>query len=148
LPANNGKTDNLATAVSEVSDRVSNLIREEIELAKAEVGRKATSLLKGTIAIAAGAVFGFFAIIIGLEALAWGLDAWLVQGAGAIWNGFAIVFGILAILAILSFALASRLLKRGAPPTPTMAIDEAKRIRETVAAKTEAEVPTRTEIEA
>ena len=139
MAANNGKTDNLATTVGEVSDRITNLIREEIELAKAEVGRKAISLLRGTIAIAAGAVFGVFAIFIGLEALAWGLDAILIQGAGDIWVGFLIVFGILAILAVLSFAIASRLLKRGAPPTPTMAIDEAKRIRETVAVKTEGE---------
>ena len=125
--------------MTEVSERVSNLIREEIELAKAEVGRKASSLLKGTVAIVAGAVFGVFAIFIGLEALAWGIDSLIVQGAGAIWQGFAIVFGVLAILAVLAFAVASRLLKRGAPPTPTMAIDEAKRIRETVAAKTEVE---------
>ena len=126
--------------MSEVSERVSNLIREEIELAKAEVGRKATTLLKGTIAVVAGAVFGVFAIFIGLEALAWALNAVLVPGAGSIWEGFAIVFGILAILAILAFVVASRLLKRGAPPTPTMAIDEAKRIRETVATKSEVEV--------
>ena len=139
MPASNGKPDNLATAVSEVSDRVSNLIREEIELAKAEVGRKASSLLKGTVAIVAGAVFGVFALIIGLEAAAWALNALLVPGAGDIWEGFLIVFGVLAILAVLAFAMASRLLKRGAPPTPTMAIDEAKRIRETVAAKTEIE---------
>ena len=125
--------------MSEVSDRVSNLIREEIELAKAEVGRKATSLLKGTIAIVAGAVFGVFAIVIGLEAAAWALNALLVPGAGDIWEGFLIVFGVLAILAVLAFATATRLLKRGAPPTPTMAIDEAKRIRETVAAKSEVE---------
>jgi Putative Actinobacterial Holin-X, holin superfamily III len=139
LPGSNGKPDNLATAVSEVSERVSNLIREEIELAKAEVGRKATSLLKGTIAIVAGAVFGVFAIFIGLEAAAWALNAILVPGAGSIWEGFAIVFGALAVLAILAFVIASRLLKRGAPPTPTMAIDEAKRIRETVAATSEVE---------
>jgi hypothetical protein len=136
----NVKPDNLATAVSEVSERVSNLIREEIELAKAEVGRKATTLLKGTIAVVAGAVFGVFAFFIGLEALAWGLNAILVPGAGSIWEGFAIVFGVLAVLAILAFVIASRLLKRGAPPTPTMAIDEAKRIRETVAVKSEVEV--------
>ena len=37
------------------------LVREEIELAKAEVGRKATSMLRGTAAVAAGAVFGVFA---------------------------------------------------------------------------------------
>jgi hypothetical protein len=140
LPGSNGQPENLATAVSEVSERVSNLIREEIELAKAEVGRKATTLLKGTVAVVAGAVFGVFAIFIGLEALAWGLNALLVPGAGSIWEGFAIVFGILAVLAILAFVLASRLLKRGAPPTPTMAIDEAKRIRETVATKSEVDV--------
>ena len=126
--------------MSEVSERVSNLIREEIELAKAEVGRKASTLLKGTIAVAAGAVFGVFAIFIGLEALAWGLNAVLVPGAGDIWEGFLIVFGVLAILAVIAFATATRLLKSGAPPTPTMAIDEAKRIRETVAAKSEVEV--------
>jgi uncharacterized membrane protein YgcG len=140
LPGSNGQPENLATAVTEVSDRVSNLIREEIELAKAEVGRKASTLLKGTVAVVAGAVFGVFAIFIGLEALAWGLNAVLVPGAGSIWEGFAIVFGVLAVLAVLAFVIASRLLKRGAPPTPTMAIDEAKRIRETVAAKSEVDV--------
>jgi uncharacterized small protein (DUF1192 family) len=137
LPVSNGKSDSLVTTVTEVSDRISNLIREEIELAKAEVGRKATTLLKGMIAVAAGAVFGVFAIFIGLEAAAWGLNAVLVPGAGSIWEGFAIVFGILAVLAILAFVVASRLLKRGAPPTPQMAIDEAKLIRETVATKSE-----------
>ena len=126
--------------MSEVSERVSNLIREEIELAKAEVGRKASTLLKGTVAVVAGAVFGVFAIFIGLEALAWALNAVLVPGAGSIWEGFAIVFGILAVLAILAFVIAQRLLKSGAPPTPTMAIDEAKRIRETVATKSEVDV--------
>ena len=126
--------------MSEVSDRVSNLIREEIELAKAEVGRKANTLMNGTIAVVAGAVFGVFAIFIGLEAAAWGLNAVLVPGAGSIWEGFAIVFGILAVLAILAFVVASRLLKRGAPPVPTMAIEEAKQIRETVATKSEVEV--------
>ena len=139
MPGSNGKPDNLATAVSEVSERVSNLIREEIELAKAEVGRKATTLLKGTIAVVAGAVFGVFAIVIGLEAAAWALNALLVPGAGDIWEGFLIVFGVLAVLAVIAFAAATKLLKSGAPPTPTMAIDEAKRIRETVAAKSEVE---------
>jgi uncharacterized small protein (DUF1192 family) len=133
LAVSNPKSDNLVNTVTDVSDRISTLVREEIELAKAEVSRKATTLLKGTIAVAAGAVFGVFAIFIGLEALAWGLNAVLVPGAGSIWEGFAIVFGVLAILAILAFVVASRLLKRGAPPTPTMAIDEAKLIRETVA---------------
>jgi len=139
LAVSNGKSDNLVNTVTEVSDRISNLIREEIELAKAEVGRKAISLMRGTIAVVAGAVFGVFAIFIGLEALAWGINAALVPGAGSIWEGFAIVFGILAILAILAFVIASRLLRRG-PPVPTMAIEEAKQIRETVIEKSEVDV--------
>jgi uncharacterized small protein (DUF1192 family) len=139
LPAENGNPENLVNSITEVSDRITNLVREEIELAKAEVGRKAVTLLRGTIAFAAGAVFGVFAIFIGLEAAAWALDAILIQGAGDIWVGFLIVFGVLAILAIIAFAAASRMLKRGSPPTPTMAIDEAKRIRETVATQTGAE---------
>jgi len=40
LAVSNGKSDNLVNTVTEVSDRISNLIREEIELAKAEVGRR------------------------------------------------------------------------------------------------------------
>ncbi len=123
--------------MTEVSDRVSNLVREELELAKAEVTLKAKSLLRGTVAVFAGAVFGVFAIFIGLEAAAWGINAILVPGAGSIWEGFLIVFGVLALLAISSFLFAWTKLKSGAPPTPTMAIDEAKRIRETVSSKTE-----------
>jgi len=124
-------------AVTEVSDRVSNLVREEIELAKAEVTIKAKSLLRGTVAVLAGAVFGVFAVFMGLEALAWALNAVLVPGAGSIWEGFLIVFGLLAVLTIGSFGFAWTKLKAGAPPVPTMAIDEAQRIRETVTSKTE-----------
>ena len=137
MAAENGKSETLVAAVTEVSDRVSNLVREEIELAKAEVAIKARSLLRGTVAVLAGAVFGVFAVFMGLEALAWALNAVLVPGAGSIWEGFLIVFGLLAVLAIASFGFAWTKLKAGSPPAPTMAIDEAKRIRETVASKTE-----------
>jgi uncharacterized membrane protein YgcG len=137
LPAENGKPENLVQAVTEVSDRVTNLVRDEIDLAKAEVTQKAMSLARGTAAVVAGAVFGVFAIVMGLEAAAWALNAILVPGAGSIWEGFLIVFGVLAVFAVTAFMLAWRALQRGAPPTPTMAIDEAKRIRETVTSKTE-----------
>jgi hypothetical protein len=137
LAAENNSPENLVNAVTEVSDRVSNLVREEIELAKAEVTIKARSILRGTAAVLAGAVFGVFAVFIGLEALAWALNAVLVPGAGSIWEGFLIVFGLLAVLTIGSFGFAWTKLKAGAPPVPTMAIDEAQRIRETVTSKTE-----------
>lgn len=130
----NGQGENIARAVTEVSEKVSVLVREELELAKAEVTQKVTSIAKGAVAVAAGAVFGVFAVIFALMTLAWGIDAIVVSGAGDIWIGFIAVFGALIVLTIAAFLFAWRKLKVGAPK-PDMAIDEAKRIRETVAVK-------------
>jgi protein-S-isoprenylcysteine O-methyltransferase Ste14 len=131
----NGRNgENIARAVTEVSEKVSVLLREEIELAKAEVTQKVTSIAKGAVAVAAGAVFGVFAVIFALMTLAWGIDAIVVSGAGDIWIGFIAVFGALILLTIAAFLFAWRKLRVGAPK-PDMAIDEAKRIRETVAVK-------------
>lgn len=122
--------ESFAAAVSEVSERVSVLVREEIELAKAEVTQKVSSLARGAAALAAGAVFGVFAVVFGLLTLAWGLNSLLAS----IWLGFVITFGVLLVLTVAAFLFALRKLKVGAP-TPDMAIDEAKKIRETVAAR-------------
>lgn len=126
--------DNLATAVTEVSERVSVLVREELELAKAEMTEKAASLARGAAALAAGAVFGVFAVIFLLLTLAWVLDAIFVDGAGDIWIGFGIVLVLLLVGTVGAFLFAWRKLKVG-PPTPKMAISEAKKIQETVSAK-------------
>jgi uncharacterized small protein (DUF1192 family) len=134
LPAEDGQPENIATAVSEVSDRMSVLIREEIELAKAEMAEKVSSLARGAAAVAAGAVFGVFAVVLLLEAIAWVLDAILISGANNIWVGFAITFGILCAATAGAFVFAWRKLRVGAP-TPKMALDEARKIRETVSAK-------------
>jgi uncharacterized small protein (DUF1192 family) len=138
LPSNNGQPDNLATAVTEVSERVSVLVREEIELAKAEMTQKLTSIARGAAAIAAGAVFGIFALIYLLSAIAWGINAVFVSGAGSLWIGFAVVMLVLVIAAVGAFLFARGALKVGSP-APTMAIEEAKLIRETVASTTEGE---------
>ncbi len=53
----------------------------------------------------------------------------------SLWLGFVIVFGVLLAATIGTFLFARQKLKVGAP-TPTMAIDEAKKIRETVSAST------------
>jgi uncharacterized small protein (DUF1192 family) len=122
--------ENLAEAVTEVSERVTVLIREEIELAKAETIAKASSLARGIAAVAAGAVFGVFALILALETLAWGLAS-IITNVANIWIGFIITTGVLVVLTGAAFLFAWRKLKVGAP-TPKMAIDEAKKIRETV----------------
>jgi hypothetical protein len=128
LPAEN---DNVAAALTEVSERLSVLVREEVELAKAEVTGKVASIARGAAAVAAGAVFGVFALVFLLITIAWILDAIFVDGAGDIWIGFAIVFAILGAATVGAFLFAWRKLKVGAPK-PTMAIDEARKIRATV----------------
>lgn len=108
------------------------LVREEVELAKAEVTGKLKSIARGSAAVAAGAVFAVFGIWFAMETIAWALNAVLVSGAGSLWLGFLIVTGVLFLLAALAALFAWRKLRVGAP-MPTMAIDEAKQIRETVA---------------
>jgi hypothetical protein len=123
----NGQPENLATAVTEVSERMSLLVREEIELAKAEVTLKVTSLARGTVAVAAGAVFGVFALVFVLLTIAWALNS----AFGSVWEGFAVVMVVLLAATACAFLFAWRKFKVG-PPTPTMAIEEATKIRATV----------------
>lgn len=144
MPPEDGKNQNIAATVSEVSERVSVLVREEIELARAEVTAKLRSLARGTAAVAAGAVFAVFGIWFAMETIAWALNTVFVSGTGNLWIGFLIVTGVLFLLAAIAGLFAWRKLRVGAP-TPTMAIDEAKRIRETVASpENESLVPART----
>jgi membrane protein YdbS with pleckstrin-like domain len=125
-------TETFATAVTEVTERMTVLVREEIELAKVEMTTKVSSIARGAAAVAAGAVFGVFALVFGLLSAAWGINA----AFSGLWEGFVIVFGILMFLTIAAFLFAWRKLKVGAP-TPKMAIDEAKLIRETVTTTTQ-----------
>jgi hypothetical protein len=120
---------NLGEIVSEVSEKASLLIRQEIDLAKAEVTQKVTKLTRGAVAMAAASVFLVFGITVFFHGLAWFLDD-LFNWNNTIWAGFAVVSAGLFLLAILAALLALRLFKKGAPPTPELAIEEAKLIRE------------------
>jgi len=129
-PQNN--TQNIAQAIQEVSERAQLLVREEIELAKAEVSAKVSKLIKGVVVGIAAGIFVVCALLFLLHGLAW--LAWyeLPIGRTQYFVGFFVVAGVLFLLGALAGFIAARAFKRGAPPTPEMAIDEAKRIRETV----------------
>jgi uncharacterized membrane protein YqjE len=120
--------ESLGAAVSEVSERMSLLVREEIELAKAEMTTKVSSIARGAAAVAVGAVFGIFALVFVLLSIAWAVNSI----TGSLWIGFVAVMVVLLVLTAFAFLFAWRKLKVGAP-TPKMAIDEAKKIRSTVA---------------
>ena len=132
MAADDTKTSDLGVAVQQVSEKVSVLFREEVELAKAEVVTKVTSLGKGAVVGIVGAVFGFFFLIFALLTLAWGLNSLL----NSIWIGFAIVMVLLLVLTLVAVLIAVRLLKVGAP-TPDMAIEEGKKIRATISSSSE-----------
>jgi hypothetical protein len=119
----------LANAVSEVSERASVLIREEIELAKAEISEKVNSLVRGTVVGIAAGIFLTVALLFLLHAAAWGLYTAFFD---EVYLGYLVVAGILFLLAALAGWLAARAVKAGSPPAPQMAIEEAKLIRETI----------------
>ena len=135
MPADKGQSDNIAQALTDVSENLSRLVQDEIELAKAEVVEKATSIARGAAAVAAGAVFGVFAVVFILVTIAWAINAVFVSGVPDIWLGFLVVMILLLLLTGGTFLFAWRKLNVG-PPTPMMAIEEARRIRDTVTTPT------------
>jgi len=125
----NGTGQSIAAAVTEISERASLLVREEIELAKAEVTEKVTKLVKGSVVGLAAGIFALFGLVLLLHGLAWLVYSLLFDD---VFWGFFVVSGVLFLLAGIAGFLAARWIKSGAPPTPVMAIDEAHRIRATL----------------
>jgi uncharacterized membrane protein YqjE len=120
----------LGEIVNEVSEKATLLVREEIELAKAEVTQKMSRIAKGAALAAVGGVFAVFTLIYFLHSLALFIDDILNVNPSGVWIGYAIVTGGLALLGAITLGLAVRFFRRGAPPTPELAIAEAKRTRE------------------
>src|SRR5207253_9307351 len=118
----------LADLVVEVSENASTLVREEIELAKAEVSEKVSKILRGSaVGIAAG-VFAFLALILIMHGIAWVLAEELFDGKA--WPGFFVEAAVFLLIAALAGWIASKALKAGAPPVPEQAIEEAKLTKE------------------
>jgi hypothetical protein len=119
----------LGEIVNDVSTKASLLVREEIELAKAEITAKVSTLAKGIAVGVAGGIFGVVALLFFLHGLSFGFSAWLSVDP---WVGYWITTAILFVLAAIAAFLARRFVMKGSPPKPEMAIDEAQRIKRTV----------------
>ncbi len=126
------KAQDIGHTVAEISEKASLLVREEIELAKAEMTAKISKLIKGAVVGAIAGVFALFGLIYLLHGLSWLI--WdLIGGANDFYLGFLIVALVLFLLGAIGGFLAARFIKRGSPPTPQMAIEEAQLIRQTLA---------------
>ena len=132
--ATESPTHELAQTVQDISEKMSKLVREEIELAKAEVTEKVTKLLKGIVVGVSAGIFVVVGLLFFLHGLAW--LAWFALPVGdqAFFWGFFFVAGLLFVLGGVAGFLAARFLKASTPPVPEMAIDEAGKIKRTLRA--------------
>ncbi len=128
-----GSQASIATAIQDVTEKAQLLIREEIELAKTEVEGKVRSLVRGAAIGAAAGIFALAALLLIIHGLAWlAYDLLPIGDASTFYVGFFFVAALFLILGAIAGFLAARAFKKGSPPTPQMAIDEAKLIQQTV----------------
>ena len=126
-PAGNGgpvgpASPGIGGAAKQVAEHASALARLELELAGLELKKKVGNLGLGIGLALAAAVFGLYALGFGFATIAAALATFLPT-----WLALLIVFGgLLLIAAILGLIGLSRI-KRGTPPVPEQAIEEAKR---------------------
>ena len=125
------QSSELGQAVNDVVEKTQLLVREEIELAKAEMTDKVTKLIKGAVFGIVAGVFAVFALIYLLHSFSWGLWELIGVGRGP-WLGFLIVAVLILVIGGIAGFLALRFIKKGSPPTPQMAIEEAQLIKQTI----------------
>ncbi len=116
--------------VFDVSERVSTLVREEIELAKAEVTEKVTTLLRGGVVGIAAGVFALMGLAMLMHGIAWLLNDLFFEDH--VWIGFMVEALFWFLVAAGAGYFAYRSFQKGSPPTPDLAIEEAKRVRQTL----------------
>jgi uncharacterized membrane protein YqjE len=120
----------VAELVFDVSERASSLVREEIELAKTEIGEKVGKILRGSVVGIAAGTFAFLALILIMEGVAWLLAEEVFDGNA--WPGFFVEAALFLLIAGLAGLFAYRSVQAGAPPLPEQAIEEAKQIKSTL----------------
>jgi uncharacterized membrane protein len=111
----------MGRAAKRVAEHASALARLEFELAQLELRRKAVALGLGAGLGIAAAILAFFAAGFGFATAAAALA--LVVPT---WLAFLIVFAVLLLLAGILGGVAAASFRRGAPPVPEQAIEEAR----------------------
>jgi hypothetical protein len=108
-------------AAKQVAEHASALARLEMELASLELKQKVANLGFGAGLLVGAAVFGLFALGFALAAA-----AAAIATALSIWLALLIVFGGLVLLAAILALVGLGRLRKGTPPVPEQAIEEAR----------------------
>jgi positive regulator of sigma E activity len=121
MPTHAGERPGLGAAARAVSDRLSSIVRLEIQLALNELKRKVVALGLGIGLLLGAGIFLLFMLGFAFATVAAALATVL-----STWLALLIVTGILlAIGGVLGF-LGITALAKGTPPVPEQAIEEAK----------------------
>lgn len=126
-PARTAADKSVGELVIDVTETASSLVREEIELAKAEIGEKVGKILRGSVVGLAAGIFAFLALILFMDGFAWLLNEEVFGGRA--WPGFFVEAALFLLVAAGAGYFAYRSVQAGAPPIPEQAIDEAKKTR-------------------
>ena len=121
MPTRETDSRGVGPAAKQVAEHASAIAKLELELAGLEVKRKVASLGVGIGLAIAAAVFAFFALGFGLAAGAAGLATFL-----STWLALLIVFAALLLFTLVLGLIALGRIKRGTPPVPEQAIEEAR----------------------
>jgi uncharacterized membrane protein YqjE len=111
----------LGAAVKEVAERASSIVRLELELAAMEVKRKVASLGLGIALLLGAALFLVFMLLFVFATIAAGLAT-----AMPTWAALLVTTGILLLLTGMLAVIGIAKVKKGTPPLPEQAIQEAK----------------------
>ena len=101
--------------VTDVTMQLSNLVRAEVELAKAEVTEEVRKGVTGSAFFAVAATIGLFSLFYFFFALAELLSLWLLR-----WVAFAIVFALMVLLAAVFGFLGYRKVRKIRKPERTI----------------------------
>lgn len=107
---------------STLSDKLTRLVRNEIQLAKLELSAKAKELGKGAGMLGAAAFFGFFAFATLVATAVLGLSEVLAP-----WLAALIVAVVLLLIAAVLGLVGKKTLEKGVPPTPERTQESVKR---------------------
>ena len=121
MPTRETEHRGVGPAAKEVAEHASTLARLELELAALELKRKVAALGVGIGLVASAGVFLLFALGFGLAAAAAALA--LVMST---WASLLIVFGALVLFSLLLVLIGLSVIKKGTPPVPEQALEEAR----------------------
>ena len=116
----------LGDIVGDVTSKASLLVSEEIALAKAEVSQKVSRLVKGIVCFALAGFLALLMLIFVFHTLSYGFADWFGVKT---WVGYGMTTILLLLLTGFAALIGLRMFKKGAPPTPDMAIEEAQKTR-------------------